>query len=127
MKNRSKTKYSVGMPGVATLVIIFAVLSASVIAILTLSKANSDLNLARVSLENIESYYAADRICEEKIAELRRDGSQGTFTVTESVSDTRELRIEVNITKDSYEILSRKVVYTAEWDADETLDLWPGN
>lgn len=129
MKNKRKaaSAVSAGMPGAATLMIIFTVLCMSVLAVLTLSRAVSDNRLAKRSFENVKAYYEACNDAERQLAVLSGSGETGETEVTSPVSDTAGLRISADITPEGVSVTGRQTVYTGQWENDETLELWTGD
>ena len=59
-----------------------------------------------------------------------REGSaegEGVFSYACPISDAQTLEVRVRLTGESHEILSWQAVFTADWQADEDLDLWDGS
>ena len=118
--------------GGSCLLVIFAVLCLTVFALLSLSTVQADGRLADASVEAVSAYYRADCHAEAILARLRSgqvpqgvtaDGD--TYTYTCPISDTQSL--EVRLEGTSYTVLRWQAVSTADWAADETLDLWDGD
>ena len=49
------------------------------------------------------------------------------YTFTCPASDTLELQVKVRISGTDYEVLQWQMVSTADWQNDESLNLWDGN
>ena len=129
MQNRNSKKKGMsqgGLPGVATLVVVFAILCIAVFSILALSTAKSEKKFSDAALQNIKDYYTAETAAVEKIAQMRENGEEGPCSFTVPVSDTRELQVQADIEKDKVEMKQFQVIYSAEWTPDESLDLWDG-
>ena len=58
-------------PGASALLVIFAVLCLTVLAMLSLSTVQADARLSDASAETVTGYYAADYQAEEILAQLR--------------------------------------------------------
>lgn len=118
---------TIGIPGAASLMVIFAVLCMAVFSVLALSTALADARLSDSSAEAVRSYYEADAAAEERLAQLRREGTEGMEEYAVPFSDTRQLQVEVRLDGSDYEILKWQSVYSADWNADESLNVWDGD
>ena len=49
-----------------------------------------------------------------------------TYTYTCPISDTQSLEVRVRLEGDSWTVLRWQAVSTAQWEAEEGLDLWSG-
>lgn len=125
-KDRKKTEISLGTPGAASLMVIFAVLCLAVFAVLSLSTALADSRLEQTAADNVLKYYAADAAAEEYLAELRAEGKNGEYDCSIPVSDTQLLSVRVRIDENGYMILKWQLEYSADWEADESLNVWNG-
>ena len=124
--NGKHTPASAGMPGVATLIMIFAVLCISVLAAITLSSAHLNNKSAKNALQSMTESYEAESLAEEQLAGLRRLGETGTQTVNIPVSGSRQYRITAVLEEDGFIITERGMVNTEEWSGDDSLLLWSG-
>lgn len=123
-----------GTPGGSSLMVVFAVLCLTVFAILALSTVLADARLSDAYVSDVSDYYKADARAEETIAQLRngtvppdveQNGNEFSFCCP--VSDTRSLFITVEVNgENDWRVLSKTTKYTAEWQADEDLDIWAG-
>lgn len=120
--------------GGSSLLVIFAVLCLTIFALLGLSTVQADRRLAGASQEAVKNYYEADTQAEIILAQLRQgldvDGVEKNGEVYGyrcHVSDVQELQVEVKISGDTYEILRWQLKSTAEWEEDESLNLWNGS
>jgi hypothetical protein len=128
-KKRSMTFTTVGGSSILT---IFAVLCFIVFALLSLSTAKADSDLSEKSVEAVSLYYQADTEAEEILATLREgelpDGvtSEGDrkYSYSCPIGDSQELQVEVQLLDDSYRILQWMKVYTGEWKADTSMEVW---
>jgi Tfp pilus assembly protein PilX len=125
------------MVGGSSLLIIFAVLCLTVLAMLSLSTAQSNDRLSRASAESVTAYYAADAQAEETLTRLRRGEAPDGVTVSENgagtlyeyavpISDTQELSVSMCLEGADWEILRWKAVSTADWTPDDSIEVWDG-
>ena len=124
--------------GGSSLLVIFAVLCLTVFALLGLSTVRADGRLSDASAKAVSAYYEADCQAEAILARLRAgellEGVEETVTpegrtcaYTCPISDTQTLAVEVRLEGANYDILRWQAVSTADWEPDETLDLWDGD
>lgn len=121
--------------GGSSLLVIFAVLCLTVFAMLSLTQAQADRRLAQNSWSAVTGYYRADCQAQEILSQLRageRPDSvtaegEGVFSYACPISDAQTLEVRVRLAGESYEILAWRAVFTADWQADEDLDLWDGS
>lgn len=121
--------------GGISLLVIFAVLCLTVFAVLSLAQGQADRRLAQSSWSAVTGYYRADCQAQEILSQLR-DGErpdgvtaegEGVFSYACPISDAQTLEVRVRLTGESHEILAWQAVFTADWQADEDLDLWDGS
>jgi hypothetical protein len=119
--------------GGSSLLVIFAVLCLTVFALLCLSTVQAGGRLARASARAVADYYAADGQAEEIFARLRTgelpDGvtaDDNIYSYTCPISDTQQLCVELKHTTDGWDVLRWQAQSVAEWDADDTLNVWDG-
>lgn len=133
MAEKKRILRSGAMVGGSSLLVIFAVLCMTVLALLALNTAKAGGRLADASVEATLGYYRAERQAEEILARLRggelpdgvtRDGDLYRYTCT--ISDRQALEVEVLISGEEYRILCRRCVSTVDWSAEDELELWDG-
>lgn len=119
--------------GGSSLLVIFAVLCLTVLAMLALSTVRADDRLADASVEAVAAYYRADAEAESILARLRSsEVPEGVavrgdlFTYACSISDTRTLQVEVRVDGSRYAVLRWQEESTADWNPDTGLHLWDG-
>jgi len=119
--------------GGSSLLVIFAVLCLTVFAMLSLATVQADRRTADASAQAVADYYAADAQAEAVLARLRSgtvpeggEGAGGDFSYAVPISDTQELQVEVRVDGANYTVLRWQAVSTADWQPDETLDVWDG-
>lgn len=121
--------------GGISLLVIFAVLCLTVFAVLSLAQGQADRRLAQSSWSAVTGYYQADCQAQEILSRLRAgerpDGvtaeGEGVFSYACPISDAQTLEVRVRLAGESHEILAWQAVFTADWQADEDLDLWDGS
>ena len=120
--------------GGSSLLVIFAVLCLTIFALLSLSTVQADGRLSKVGAKAVAEYYAADAMAEEILADLRngivaegviQDGEYYKYSCT--VSETQKLMVLVRISEETYEVLSWQTVSIADWEADDSLNVWDGS
>ena len=123
------------MVGGSSLLVIFAVLCLTVFAMLSLTQAQADRRLAQNSWSAVTGYYRADCQAQEILSQLRAgerpqgvtEEGENVFSYACPISDAQTLEVRVRLTGENYEILAWQAVFTADWQADEDLDLWDGS
>lgn len=128
-----RERFSPPMVGGASLLVIFAVLTLTVFALLSLSTALADDRLSSAAAQAVYDYYQADCQAEAILAQLRQGrqppgvARQGdVFAYSCLISDTQTLLVEVRLDGDIYTILRWQAVSTAPWQPDDSLNLWDG-
>lgn len=119
--------------GGSSLLVIFAVLSLTVLAILSLASTQANHRLSDASAKAITEYYAADTAAEEILAHLRAGEypdsvteENGVYTYTCAISQSQELSVAVRLKGSDYEILRWKAVSTVDWTPDDSITVWDG-
>ena len=121
--------------GGISLLVIFAVLCLTVFAVLSLAQGQADRRLAQSSWSAVTGYYRADCQAQEILSRLRAgerpqgvtEEGEGIFSYACPISDTQTLQVRVRLAGESYEILGWQAEFTADWQADDDLDLWDGS
>ena len=128
-----KNRFSFPTVGGSFLLTIFAVLCLTVFALLSLSTAQAGGRLSETSYKAVAGYYAADCAAEEILARLRAGElpagvteENGMYAYTCPVSDTQALKVEIALDGAEYTVRRWQTVSTADWQADDTLDVWDG-
>ena len=130
---RQKRLFFLQPVGMASVLEIFAVLCLTVFALLSLSTVQAHSRLASPMQEAVAGYYEADSAAEEILALLRagevpemvtREGN--TYTYRCAISATQALFVKVQVEETHYEILQWQVLPVAEWEAEDTMPVWPG-
>ena len=128
-----KDRFSPPLVGGTSLLVIFAVLTLTVFTLLARSTAQADHRLGSASAQAVYGYYQADCQAEAILARLRqgevprgvtRDGD--CFSYVCPISDTLELRVEVEVRGRDYNILRWQAVSTVPWQPDDSLTVWDG-
>ena len=122
-----RKNFSPGLPGVSALITILAVLCMAIFSVLSLSTVLSARRLTNRAAEHSTAWYAAEAEAENQLAELRQKGETGEFSFSVPISDNLALCVSVRTEENgSYEILQWQQMYTADWTADDSLDVWTG-
>lgn len=129
-----KERFSPPAVGGSSLLVIFAVLCLTVFALLGLSGVQAGGRLSDASAQAVSAYYDADCRAEEILAALRqgvvmegvRREGDGIYAYTCPISDTQALEVRVRLDGEDWSVLRWQAVSTAQWEADESLDLWDG-
>lgn len=128
-----KRRFSPPMVGGSSLLVIFAVLCLTIFALLSLSGVQANGRLGDATAKAVSGYYQADCQAEGILAQLRQGQlphgvsvENGVYSYSCPISDTQSLNMSVELQGDSYTILNWQAVYTAQWQPDESLDVWDG-
>lgn len=129
-----KERFSPPAVGGSSLLVIFAVLCLTVFALLGLSSVQASGRLSDASAQAVSAYYTADCQAEEILSALRqgevpegvRQEENGVYAYTCPISDTQALEVRVRVDGGAWTVLRWQAVSTAQWEADESLDLWDG-
>ena len=137
MRERESRRFSPPVVGGSSLLIIFAVLCLTVLAMLSLSTAQNNAKMSRASADSVTAYYAADTQAEEILARLRggempdgviaeTDGGGTRYKYTVPISDTQVLSVSVYLEGTDWKVLRWKAVSTADWTPDDSIEVWDG-
>lgn len=130
MKKRENANH-IGLSGGSMLIVILAVLCLVIFATVSLSSAMANGRLSAAYADGVTEYYAADAEAQNTIAAIRSGqipksvtGSDGHYSFSVPVGDTRELQVEMTVSGGNYEITKYCVVYTGEWSPSNDMALW---
>ena len=119
--------------GGSSLLVIFAVLCLTVFALLSLSTVQAGGRLSETSAQAVSDYYDADCEAEEIFARLRAGErpagvteTDGVYAYTCTVSETRQLQVELLQDGENWTVLRWQTESIVEWEANEFLDVWDG-
>lgn len=133
MAKREKNGFAPPALGGSSLLVVFAVLSLTVFALLSLSTVRADQRLGDASAKAVADYYAADTQAQEILARLRLgevpdqvavQGDRVTYRCP--ISDTQALEVELRQADGSYQILRWQAVATVEWQESDNTVYWNG-
>ena len=135
MKRNSETAAPLSTVGLSTVMVIVAVLCMTVFTVLTLATVRAQSATSDAGLASVSAWYEADCAAERTLAELRNgsvpDGvlaeGKDLYLYSCPVSDTQSIEVTARITEENYEILRWQLVYTADWQADDSLEVWTGD
>lgn len=128
-----KKKFNLTSVGGSSILTIFGVLMLIVFALLSLSTAKADRNLADRTWQAKEAYYKADREAEEILGRLRagevlegvtKNGKQYSYKCL--IDDNQQLQVVVEISGKDYRIKQWKKVYTGDWQGDNSIEVFGG-
>lgn len=119
--------------GGSSLLVIFAVLCLTVFALLGLSTVQAGGRLSQSTAQAVSAYYEADCQAEEIFARLRSgelpEGvihSDTVYSYTCPISDTQQLRVELEKAADGWTVLRWQAESTADWKPSDSLHVWDG-
>lgn len=133
-RDGKRGRLSVTPVGATALLTVFAVLCLSIFALLAFTDVRSDAALAEASLESVRAYYEAEVTAQELLARLRAgerpegvalsgiDPLQADYTVP--ISDGQELRVQVLLTGEGYQITRWQSGATDTWEGEDHIKLW---
>lgn len=133
MANREKNGFTPPALGGSSLLVVFAVLSLTVFALLSLSTVRANQRLGDASTKAVTDYYAADTQAQEILARLRMgdvvegvtvEGDRVTYRCP--ISDTQALEVELRQEGDTYQILRWQAVATVAWQESDNTEYWDG-
>lgn len=128
-----RARFSPPAVGGSSLLVIFAVLTLSVFALLSLNTVQAERRLADVSVQAVTDHYEAELQAERIFARLRagetvtgvqRSGDIYSFSCP--VSDHQRLMVELLRTEGTWEVLRWQTVAEPEPAADDALTVWDG-
>ena len=139
MAEKKTPKISIG---ITSLTVILCVLCLTVFSVLTLSTALSEQKLAEKRAETVKEYYeaethaaelanglmdAADAIefAKDHHIQFVQEGEKQIFRYAWPIDEGQKLSVEL-VFVDTWEVTCWKIVSTAEWTPDESLDVWDG-
>lgn len=120
--------------GVCSLLVIFAVLCLTVLALVSVASVQADERLAAIAEEGAQAYYRADVEAERILARLRcGELPEGVclegdvYSYSCAISEDRCLAVQVVVEGEAYKILRWQAISTAQWQASEDLPVWNGD
>lgn len=124
--------------GGSSIVMLFSVLCLTVFAVLSLISSNSHARLATRAANSVKAYYEADLRAAEIYDEIRDGNYQNVDEVFEYgesayyiydvvIDEIQSIAVIIDKTDGEYKIISWNVYSTADWVADENLNVWDGN
>lgn len=133
MANKEKSGFAPPALGGSSLLVVFAVLSLTVFALLSLSTVRANQRLGDASAKAVTDYYAADTQAQEILARLRMGDVVDGVTVEGDtaayrckISDTQALEVELRQEEGIYQIQRWQAVATAEWQGSDNTVYWTG-
>lgn len=131
---KQESRFSPPAVGGSSLLVIFAVLTLCIFALLSVSSVQAEKRISDASARGITAYYEADRQAEEVFARLRNGEAVPGVAVTEgvyryhcSISENQYLAVELMNQDGSWQIIRWQAVASPEPITDNTLPVWDGN
>ncbi len=133
--------------GITSIAVIFTVVCLTIFAVLSVSTAAQEKDLAEKYAESVSEYWAADAKCTEIVNELGKlweegagssailetaaaegietyeDGNVIYVYFEEPVNDSNSIAVSLEI-GDEFRVTGWQEIYTGDWDADMGLDLF---
>lgn len=129
-----KIRFSAPAVGGSSLLVIFAVLTLSVFAFLSLSTAQAERRLSDAGLQAVTAYYEADTRAEEIFARLRGGEmppgvvkTENHYTYSCPISENQQLIVELRFDGGNWEILRWQAVAEMPEASGGTMPVWDGN
>ena len=128
------TRMSTPVVGGSSLLVIFAALCLTVFALLGLSTVQAGGRLTQTTANAVAAYYEADCAAEEIFARIRAgelpDGvtkENDIYSYICPVSQTQQLEVDLQKDASGWTVLRWQTVSIAEWETNESINVWDGN
>ncbi len=136
-RQRDKGGFSPPALGGSSLLVVFAVLSLTVFALLSLSTVRADGRLGDASAQSVADYYAADCQAQEILARLRQGEvprgvqagpGEGEYSYACPIEASHQLlQVQVRIAGSGYTVLRWQAIPAARWETDDHILVWQGD
>ncbi len=131
--------------GSVSLTVIFAVLCLTIFAVLSLSTANAERQLAEKTAQAVRNYYEADLACaeraeavakilpldprqqEEQIRQLGAEVKEDIVSFQEKIDEQQALFVKLRLEEGGFRILAWQAQNVGEWSPEEGIAVWQGN
>lgn len=107
--------------GTSLLLVILTTICLIVFSALSLSAALRDYSYSEKIAEKTTAYYEANSKAYHKLKSLVDAGAIGVHSYEITIAKDRMLSVTVELTDDSYHIITWKEVSSAAWENDDTL------
>lgn len=132
---KERGAFAVPVVGGSSLLVIFAVLTLTVFALLSLSTVRADERLSLASAQAVSDYYAADCAAQEILAQLLAgewvegvEQQHNLYSYSCKISDSQILNVTVQLEDEGgYTVLCWQAVPSGDWKPDDSLHLWDGS
>lgn len=131
---REKGGFSPPALGGSSLLVVFAVLSLTVFALLSLSTVRADGRLGDASAQGVADYYAADCQAQEILARLRQGEvppgveagpGEGEYSFACPIESSQQLlQVQVRVEGGTYTVLRWQAIPAARWETDDHIEVW---
>jgi len=122
--------------GVAMVMTVFAVLCLTILAVLSLTTADQEWELAKKTAASVTAYYAADTRAAEIYDKLCAGGvpDEGTTFSSDGggiayrvpIDDRQNLEVRLVRDGESWRVAAWQAVDTGDWQPDGNLNVWAG-
>lgn len=130
---KKQTRFSPLAVGGSSLLVIFAVLTLSVFALLSLSTVQAEKRLSDAAAQSVTAYYDADRQAEEVFARLRNGETvegvtrnENTYSYRCYISENQYLAVELKAADGTWQVLRWQSIASPEPIKESTLPVWDG-
>lgn len=130
---KQDTRFSPPAVGGSSLLVIFAVLTLSVFAMLSLSTVQAEKRIGESAAQGVQAYYEADRQAEEVFARLRSgemvegvEQTENRYSFRCYISEHQHLDVVLSCEEGQWQILRWQAVATPEPIKDNVLPVWDG-
>ena len=129
-----KNNHRISAPAVggSSLLVIFAVLCLTVLALLSLSTVQAEKRMADASVQNVQAYYEADLEAEKIFARLRAGETVSGVQVKGSfyryscpIAENQLLKVELKREADEWTVCRWQVIAQSQ-PISETIPVWDG-
>ena len=134
MNRRTTPSHPSGIFGAASLLVIFAVLCLTTLALLTLQTVKHGTEASERAAAQTAQWYEAEAVMHRSIAELREGKmteqtgkTEGSVTIALQVSDDRIIEVTVALDGNGgYTVLDWRRGSGIDWQPDDSVELWDG-
>jgi len=134
--DNKEPRFNLPVVGGSSLLVIFAVLCLTVFALLSLSTVQAGGRLSQTTARSVAEFYEADCQAEEIFARLRAgelppgvtpcNCEKEGYAYSCPVSETQRLCVELHCDGEEWTVLRWQTESVAEWENDESLNVWDG-
>lgn len=113
--------------GGSSLLVIFALLALCVFAVLSLTTAQTEARLSKVSAQAVADYYAADLQAEKQFSQLKKEVTEpGEYHYDCPVSENRQLQVSLRFDGKTWQVIRWQMQVAEEPEVQKHLPVWDG-